>query len=357
MSSIKVSWQEIQSAADGCDSQRKELADYISSLRGVKAYRAISGGAYASIYKTLDKIIDGLEAEKKSLRNLSSGLAAVKETYMEAENKIAGNVSSSPAETAGAKDNPFKITWSDVWSVFAEGGILGKGRAILGSVVTGDWSVDSFLDIVGYKIAAIGDAAEAVENGTEAEWMKALFGVRDVFDNKIFKDVNWDELTVSQRTRTALVGSIKSGIKEVIPDTKMFQSGAKVADQLSSFAKWGGTVLTVGSNLLENIEEFKGQDGKFERLVNETMIESTVDIALDVVAAAGVTAAAAALGITSAPAVAVGAAAVGVTWAANGVCKWATGGRDIGEAFADLICDSHELIRSREYTWVRWALV
>ena len=98
MSSIKVSWQEIQSAADGCDYQRKELADYISSLRGVKAYRAISGGAYASIYKTLDKIIDGLEAEKKSLRNLSSGLAAVKETYMEAENKIAGNVSSSPAE-------------------------------------------------------------------------------------------------------------------------------------------------------------------------------------------------------------------------------------------------------------------
>lgn len=88
MSSIKVSWQEIQSAADGCDSQRKELADYISSLRGVKAYRAISGGAYASIYKTLDKIIDGLEAEKKSLRNLSSGLAAVKETYMEAENKL-----------------------------------------------------------------------------------------------------------------------------------------------------------------------------------------------------------------------------------------------------------------------------
>ncbi len=109
MSSIKVSWQEIQSAADGCDSQRKELADYISSLRGVKAYRAISGGAYASIYKTLDKIIDGLEAEKKSLRNLSSGLAAVKETYMEAENKIAGNVSSSPAETAGAKTIRLKL--------------------------------------------------------------------------------------------------------------------------------------------------------------------------------------------------------------------------------------------------------
>lgn len=187
--------------------------------------------------------------------------------------------------------------------------------------------------------------------------MKALFGVRDVFDNKIFEGVNWDELTVSQRTRTALVGSIESGLKEVIPDTELFQSGAKVADQLSSLAKWGGIVLTVGSNLFENIEEFKGQDGKFERLVNETMIESTVDIALDVVAAAGVTAAAAALGITSAPAVAVGAAAVGVTWAANGVCKWATGGRDIGEWAADLICDSHELIRSREYTWVRWAFV
>lgn len=356
MSSIKVSWQGIQSAADGCDSQRKELADYISSLRGVKAYRAISGGAYASIYKTLDKIIDGLEAEKKSLRNLSSGLAAVKETYMEAENKIAGNVSSSPAETAGAKDNPFKITWSDVWSVFAEGGILGKGRAILGSMVTGDWSVDSFLDIVGYKIDAIGDVAEVVENGTEADWVEALLGVGDVFDNKIFKDVNWDELTVSQRTRTAFGGAIKSGLEEVIPDTKLFQSGAKVADQLSSFANWGGIVLTVGSNLFENIEEFKGQDGKGERILNETMIESTVDIALDVAAVAGVTAAAAALGITSAPAVAVGAAAVGVTWAANGVCKWVTGGRDIGEVAADLICDSQEFIRSRGKTWVRWAL-
>ena len=187
----------------------------------------------------------------------------------------------------------------------------------------------------------------------------ALFGGNDglYFYRKIFEGVNWNELTVSQRAGTALVGSIESGLKEVIPDTELFQSGAKVADQLSSFAKWGGTVLTVGSNLLENIEEFKGQDGKFERLVNETMIESTVDIALDVAAAAGVTAAAAALGITSAPAVAVGAAAVGVTWAANGVCKWATGGRDIGEVAADLICDSQEFIRSREYTWVRWALV
>ncbi len=73
--------------------------------------------------------------------------------------------------------------------------------------------------------------------------MKALFGVRDVFDKKIFEGVNWDELTVSQRTRTAFGGAIESGLKEVIPDTKMFQSGAKVADQLSSFAKWGGTVL------------------------------------------------------------------------------------------------------------------
>ena len=339
MSSIKVSWRGIQSAADECDSHRQELADHISSLRGIKSCRAMSGGEFSAIYKVLDKVIDGLEDEKRSLKSLSDGLTAVKKEYTEFENKIAGNIRSVSAEDVEAEEHSFEFPWSDLWSMISEGGIVGSGIAAAANMVTEEWSIGSIIDTAGYGISAIGDAAEAAANGTETDWAEALFGLDDVF-----KEMDFTDLTGAQRAGKAFKQSLINGWDDLIPDMKLFDSGAKFTERLSSFAKWAGPILTVGSSLVENIEEFKGQDGKTGRIIAETAVESAVDIGLGIAATVGVTTAAAALGITAAPAVAIGAAAVGVTWAANSVCEWITGGKDIGEVAADAVCNAGEAI-------------
>ena len=290
MSSIKVSWRGIQSAADECDSHRQELADHISSLRGIKSCRAMSGGEFSAIYKVLDQVIDGLEDEKRSLKSLSDGLTAVKKEYTEFENKIAGNIRSVSAEDVEAEEHSFEFPWSDLWSMISEGGIVGSGIAAAANMVTEEWSIGSIIDTAGYGISAIGDAAEAAANGTETDWAEALFGLDDVF-----KEMDFTDLTGAQRAGKAFKQSLINSWDDLIPDMKLFDSGAKFTERLSSFAKWAGPILTVGSNLFENIEEFKGQDGKTGRIIAETAVESAVDIGLGIAATAGVTAAAAAL--------------------------------------------------------------
>lgn len=335
MSSITVSWQGILSAANEYNDQRRELASCISRLRGVKSYRIMSGREFSSIYRVLGKVIDSLEDDKKNLKKLHEGLIAVKEEYTRYENKITEHM-----EIKGAADVLDKVLDEVGWSVIGNAGIVGGLVSTIGSLSTSDWTVPDVLNAVDSLVSVIEGIAPSVFGETEVNWAnaltkEALLGWDDAFEN----------LDMSAPDR-AFMSSLNDDL---------FPNATTVGEKIAVGAKWAGAILTGAMNLCDNIEEFKGQDGKLGRILAETGVETAVDIGLGMVATAGVTALAAAAGITAAPAVVAGAAATGVVWAANKVCKWVTGGKDIGEVAADAVCGGVEMIAEGCNSFVKWA--
>ncbi len=125
-----------------------------------------------------------------------------------------------------------------------------------------------------------------------------------------------------------------------------FKKATGTADKVNVGTKWGGHVLNLLANSWENYREFQTDGISAERAVAETVVETGVDIGFGALATAGVSAAAVAAGFTAAPAFAIGAGAVLVTWAVNGICKWITGGDDLGEAVANIVCGVGEMVNS-----------
>ena len=130
-------------------------------------------------------------------------------------------------------------------------------------------------------------------------------------------------------------------------DDLFFDTGAKAAGKLKVVTKWGGHLLTLAANAFENYDEFKGQEGMESRMVAETVLETATDIGLGMAATA-------VLASVGAPAVAAGVIGVGVVWVGNEVCKWMTGGDDIGEVVSNLVCDGYEGVKKGFNSMVQW---
>lgn len=329
MSTIYVAWKGVTDAIDEYSSERRELSDSIANLRSIKAYRCMSGYGFSSVYRTLDRIIQNLEREKRSIKSLEDALSEILNTYKQYENNIEGNVQVGEGESSETT-NFFQWKWSDMWKVIAKGGIIGNVVAAAGGLITGGWSHSSAINALKNIVSGVGGIAGAVAKGSDANWRNALLGL--------------DDALKSLDTSSAGSAFESSLVKQFGKDLS-FKQAANGADKVKVGAKWAGHFLTLFSNAWENAEEFEGQEDALVRGTAETAIETVTDIGVGAVATAGVsagiTAALTALGCTvAAPAVAVGAGAVVVTWAANGVCKWLTGGKDIGEVAADLVCDS-----------------
>lgn len=333
MSSITVSWQGILSAANEYNDQRRELASCISRLRGVKSYRVMSGREFSSIYRVLGKVIDSLEDDKKNLKKLHEGLIAVKEEYTRYENKITEHM-----EIKGAADVLDKVLDEVGWSAIGNAGIVGGFVSTIGRFATSDKEVQDYLGLLSNTISVVGNGAKLLGGrGTYVKWKEA-FGLYEAFEGL--------DMSAPGKAFTSSFEKQMSGFRP---------NATTVGEKIAVGAKWAGAILTGAMNLCDNIEEFKGQDGKLGRILAETGVETAVDIGLGMVATAGVTALAAAAGITAAPAVVAGAAATGVVWAANKVCKWVTGGKDIGEVAADAVCGGVEMIAEGCNSFVKWA--
>lgn len=106
--------------------------------------------------------------------------------------------------------------------------------------------------------------------------------------------------------------------------------------------KWAGAVVSAGFNYFDNIAE-QDEDSTMSdaRVYAETAVETITDISLG---AAGTAVAALLLG-PAAPAIAVGAASAAIVWGANELVEYTTG-KDIGEHFADVACDTAETVGS-----------
>lgn len=363
MSEISINWQNANFVLDTYSGHKQEIANAISSIRSIKSYRCIQGRKFESIYRALGKAIDSLENEKTSVENLENGLRNVLRTYDTYENKIVGSgetassfnildwlkeLEINPALLFGLANpmllpsligleiskNMSKEEWISLGiTLLSKAGIVGAGAAAVGNLATGNWSEKSIISAGKNLMAGTGGILGEVSKtltGGDAKWKDALFGLKDVLGGLD------DTSTAGEAFKSSF---IKQG-KDLI-----FKDGGTWADKGKVITKWGGYALSFFSNYLDNVEEFKGQEGMEARMAGEIVVETVVDIGVGALATAGVTAGAAALVsagvIASAPAVAVGAVAAGATFAANKACKWAFG-KDIGELAADTLCDLAE---------------
>lgn len=108
----------------------------------------------------------------------------------------------------------------------------------------------------------------------------------------------------------------------------------------------GSKIVTVISEFFENYEEWQSGAIDLERFFDETLVESAVNIGVDIAATAlaAKIVAASAVAIGAAPAaVVVGIAAVGIAWAGNAVVE-AVFDKPLDEIVSDFYCDTKEAV-------------
>lgn len=320
MSTISVNWGNADRVIDLYNSNRMELSNSAASIRSIKSYRCMSGKGFSSIYRAMDKVIASLEDEKADIENLKRGYTAVLKVYKTGETDVADQF---------AKENPFAWSSKDTWKAFREGGIIGNVISAIGGFVTDGWSSDTILDAGESLLGIIGGFASKWSGGAGVKWKDALFGL----------DSGLTGLNTSSAGKT-----FWSSINKQFGEDLSFGQATTVGDKIKVGTTWGGYALSLLSNFFDNKAEFAGEEDATGRMLAETGIETVVDIGLGAISTAAVSALATIVGATAAPAVLIGAGAVAVTWAANGICKWLTGGDDIAETAANLVCDAGEAI-------------
>ena len=352
MSSIRIAWQGVMTALDDQSDQQRELSAQIAALRGVRSQSGNCSPGLDAIFRSLDRVIERLIDDWAHMRALETGLSSVLNAYSEYEAKIAEGMGGTAiteeaagesgaavsTETDSRKDG--LLTWEDFWELVSQGGLIGTIASVIGGIATGGLSGSSLTGAAGKILAAVGGVSSQIGDDANIKWKDALWGLGNDLDDIVGNGTTGEVFT--------------SVWKKELADDLTFSSTKAAGDNVAAAAKWGGYVLTGVSNLLEYLVEFEGADGAGGRIAAETAIETGVAIARGAAATAAVAAGAAAIGVTAAPAVVVGAAAVGVVWAANGVCEWITGGKDVGEVVADAVCDGAAALKDGFDAVVSW---
>ena len=289
---------------------------------------------YTEINKTLKSIGEEIDVAAKLMQQMAIVLESSTELYKKYDGQIS-KLECKPLETGGKRDNETCglegenaneiFTFSDLWKLVGTVGAVGGIASGVGSLITGEGSAKDYISVSKYLIGAVGTGAVAIKNGG-IEGIKYAVGLNDAMD----------KIEIGSFGK-----GFNSSIAKQMDDLGFVKSNGKVG-KLKTATKWAGHILTVAANGIENYNEYQNDGITAERAVKETVIESGVDIAIGIGATAVTTGVLSALGIAAAPAVLVGAGAVAITVGANAVCKWATGGKDIGELVADTVCDIGE---------------
>lgn len=332
----RIELQQAENMAAVFGSQYRTVESVREAVRNIKNNCAVTGQSRSVVVNTLNNLMKTMDKEAHAVNQMGSALRDITGLYGACEQRLVGNaVQQKPAgteKTETVEKEEGAWTWKDTWDLLAEGGIVGAGTSMLGNWITGERDIGTVIDSGKYLNSIIGNGADIVAaGGTKTAWLEYLFGANNALS----------ELDLNSGSK-AFIDSLR---KQFGSDLD-FKNVAGKANKVNVGTKWAGHFLTLLSNGWENYEEFQTDGISAERAVTETVIETGVDIGLGALATAGVSAVAVAIGFTAAPALAIGAGAVLVTWAANGVCKWITGGRDIGEVAADMICDVGEGVRS-----------
>lgn len=330
----RIELQQAESMASVLEFQCRTIKSVREAISNIKDNCAVTGQSRGTVVNTLDNLMKTMDREACAVKSMGNVLRDITGVYGACEQRLVGNaVQQKPAITGKTEEGEKAEgawTWQDTWSLLAKGGIVGAGVSMIGNGITGERDGKTVINSGKYLNSIIGNGAAAiVRGGTKTEWTKYLFGTNDVLS----------KLSTSSGGKT-FVNSLEKQFD------LSFKKATGTADKVNVGTKWGGHVLNLLANSWENYREFQTDGISAERAVAETVVETGVDIGFGALATAGVSAAAVAAGFTAAPAFAIGAGAVLVTWAVNGICKWITGGDDLGEAVANIVCGVGEMVNS-----------
>lgn len=159
---------------------------------------------------------------------------------------------------------------------------------------------------------------EVLEDGADAKWWHFLGG-------KILSQTDLDEKTIASQLDALFTGT-----------------------RASDWMDRCGKAVTVVREIFENFEEWQAGGMDLERFLDETLVESAVNIGVDIAAtaAAAKLVAAAGLALGAAPtAVAVGVSAVVIAWAGNAIVE-AVFDKPLDEIASDLYCDAKDAVEN-----------
>mgnify|MGYP003293948761 CR=1 FL=1 len=291
---------------------------------------------YAGINATISRISQEIEAHSRIMCQMSEVLMDGNRTYALYEENLtemkrkslefqrADYVAGSAVEMIETyKDDQPRRTIADyIPTITKFVGEIGVVGGVIGAVTTwfcGKATPKEYITGGKYLLKAVGTGAVGLSKGG-TDGAKYLAGWYNAFGEI-------DTSSFGKAFKSSLVKQ-----KNQMDLSKATNVGTKVR----AVTKWAGHLLTIGGNIYDNYLEREEDGISTGRMWGETLIESGVDIAVGFGATALSTAAIAAIGLT-APAAVVGLGAVGITVGANAICKWATGGKDLGEAAADSV--------------------
>lgn len=218
-------------------------------------------------------------------------------------------------------------TWKNIWKIVGNVGAVGSVASGIGTLIQNgeNASVSEYISATKYFVSAVGTGASAISKGG-ADGIRIATGWNNAF---------------AKIDTSSFGNAVKSSLNQQV-DSLDFAKAAKLGDKVKTVTKWAGYVLTVASNGVENYNEYKSGTISSGRAWAEAGIESVVDIGIGIGSTAIVTGALAVFGVAAPATVVVGGIGTAVVVGSNAVCKWVTGGRDIGEVVADGVCNSVE---------------
>lgn len=303
----------------------------------------LKDSAYGDIRRTLNHLRESVIAESKSLKQLQNVLIDSIAEYTSTEQQLIGTpitsfIPSDPTDSSSITGNRSESNGN-------LNELLNVLLKYVGSTGSLSSSAAPFLKI--FLNAALG---EEIGPSIVAEVMRSPFNQFAFFANaaengwaSAFKDgVGLSPYYASGAAAAdkTFMAYLKTALSKEMNSYKNFST---LSTGTKAVAKWAGVAVTGITNSLENYEEYAGGSISAERAIAETVIETGVDVGVGALATAGTAAGLAALGFAGAPVIAVAALGTGVVVGANWLCEAITD-KDIGELFADGICDMGEII-------------
>ncbi|MCC8168717.1 MAG: hypothetical protein LIO37_05205 [Clostridiales bacterium] len=324
---ILINTTQVNTVIEELERQRTSMGRIKSSVGSIKSNCGISGSQKASIERSLSSAISLMEKQTASVKTMGSTLSSIVTLYMNTESELssvatgavtAGSSNADSTESESSSGSTVSWKWSDTWKLFAGGGVFGTAIATIGSLYTGDDTPKDAISFLKNLNKFVGAASSCISSG---DW-KYLFGLNNTLKN------------VDAKTFTSKVSTLWS--KQFGSDLDI-TGASNTAGKVKVISKWAGHLLTLAGNYVENVEEYMDGDMSVGRVVAETFIETGVDIALGAAATA-------VIGALCPYAIVGAVAGTLVVWGVNSVCKWITGGKDVGEVVADLVCDTAEYV-------------
>lgn len=254
------------------------------------------------------------------------------EDYSFIASLFGGGIGAASLSTKALTDGMKKWSWDSIKSAGYFGATLGIGEGIV-NIVSGKSTPLSTAKTLRSAWKTIKDFD--IDAGKMGKVKRILHPdtYKVAWENKIFGIGNYFGKSTGVASKASSWG------------TRFYNNFQKAGAKELAKVGWASVALSGIVNVFDNKEEYEKGEISKGRAVAETVTETVVDVATDVVltagAAAAVGATAVALGATvAAPALAVAAVTVGAKMALDGIALWATGGeKNFSEAASDAIID------------------